>query len=415
MAAPLSFPGADAQCPRERPRYLALLRCPIFTPRRRCSDLSPPCSCLCSALLLFPARAALSGSGLGLPHLSGRDDAASRQDVLPRACLPHALRSRSGVVGSVTHRKPWIWAKPALALAMLAVSAHLRSDDSAHPQRPPLSCLRTCDGHRAAEIRAYAAGSPSPALRGHVRLGGDGAARGSYYHTLSPEEQRKTAIFANNYGEGGAIDFFGPKYGLPKAIGGHQNYWIWGPRDYTGESMIVLGEGHEQQYADEMRQLLHRRKCAKTRSPAPTSGSRSITAADSSGTSKPSGRNSSVGDDRTKLSYLAQIFSDCPETLHTRPRRSASEAERGTADAAYAARYYTCRRRSIVVARQPLHPDAIEHQIHPERRGGHHCGRLASQPVRPIRSAFENARRSMSGGLPESPLTREAYGPVVSQ
>jgi hypothetical protein len=68
---------------------------------------------------------------------------------------------------------------------------------------------------------------------------------GAYYHTLSPEEQRKTAIFANNYGDAGAIDFFGPKYGLPKAIGGHQNYWIWGPRDYTGESMIVLGEGDE--------------------------------------------------------------------------------------------------------------------------------------------------------------------------
>jgi hypothetical protein len=68
----------------------------------------------------------------------------------------------------------------------------------------------------------------------------------AYYHTLSPEEQRKTAIFANNYGDAGAIDFFGPKYGLPKSIGGHQSYWIWGPREYTGESMIVLGEGHEE-------------------------------------------------------------------------------------------------------------------------------------------------------------------------
>jgi hypothetical protein len=65
----------------------------------------------------------------------------------------------------------------------------------------------------------------------------------AFYHTLPPEEQRQTAIFANDYGEGGAIDFFGPRYGLPKAIGGHQNYWIWGPRNYTGASLIVLGEG----------------------------------------------------------------------------------------------------------------------------------------------------------------------------
>lgn len=67
----------------------------------------------------------------------------------------------------------------------------------------------------------------------------------AYYHSLPPEEQRNTAIFANNYGDAGAIDFFGPKYGLPRAIGGHQSYWLWGPGEYTGESMIVLGEHHE--------------------------------------------------------------------------------------------------------------------------------------------------------------------------
>lgn len=69
---------------------------------------------------------------------------------------------------------------------------------------------------------------------------------GAYYQTLSPEEQQKTAIFANDYGEAGAIDFFGPKYGLPKSIGPHQNYWLWGPRQYTGESLIVLGDDDEE-------------------------------------------------------------------------------------------------------------------------------------------------------------------------
>ena len=61
------------------------------------------------------------------------------------------------------------------------------------------------------------------------------------YHSLSPEERTRTAIFANNYGEAGAIDFFGPRYGLPKSISGHQNYWLWGPGDYSGEIVIVLG------------------------------------------------------------------------------------------------------------------------------------------------------------------------------
>jgi hypothetical protein len=60
------------------------------------------------------------------------------------------------------------------------------------------------------------------------------------YHSLPPEVRLKTAIFGANYGEAGAIDLFGPKYGLPPAISGHQNYFLWGPRDYTGESVIVM-------------------------------------------------------------------------------------------------------------------------------------------------------------------------------
>jgi len=61
------------------------------------------------------------------------------------------------------------------------------------------------------------------------------------YNDLPPEERAKAAIVAANYGEAGAIDFFGPSYGLPKAISGHQNYYLWGPRNYTGEVLIVLG------------------------------------------------------------------------------------------------------------------------------------------------------------------------------
>jgi len=61
------------------------------------------------------------------------------------------------------------------------------------------------------------------------------------YHTLTPEEQIKTAIFTDNYGEAAAIDFFGAKYGLPKAISGHQSYFLWGPRGYTGEIVIRVG------------------------------------------------------------------------------------------------------------------------------------------------------------------------------
>jgi hypothetical protein len=61
------------------------------------------------------------------------------------------------------------------------------------------------------------------------------------YATLTPEEKGKCAILCNNYGEAGAIDFFGRKFGLPGAISGHNNYWLWGPGHATGEVVIRLG------------------------------------------------------------------------------------------------------------------------------------------------------------------------------
>lgn len=62
------------------------------------------------------------------------------------------------------------------------------------------------------------------------------------YDSLSPADRAKVGIFCSNYGEAGAIDLFGPKYGLPPAISGHQNYYFWGPRGYSDEILIVVGE-----------------------------------------------------------------------------------------------------------------------------------------------------------------------------
>jgi len=61
------------------------------------------------------------------------------------------------------------------------------------------------------------------------------------YNSLPPKEKEKCAVMANNYGQASAIDFYGAKYGLPKAISGHNNYWYWGPRDYSGDIMITVG------------------------------------------------------------------------------------------------------------------------------------------------------------------------------
>ena len=66
------------------------------------------------------------------------------------------------------------------------------------------------------------------------------AATAKVYDALPPEEHAKAGIVAGTYGDPGAIDFFGARYGLPKSISPHQNYYYWGPRDYTGEILILL-------------------------------------------------------------------------------------------------------------------------------------------------------------------------------
>jgi hypothetical protein len=62
------------------------------------------------------------------------------------------------------------------------------------------------------------------------------------YMALPAEERGECAILAGNYGEAGAIDYYGPRLGLPKAISGHNNYFLWGPRGYSGICVILFGE-----------------------------------------------------------------------------------------------------------------------------------------------------------------------------
>lgn len=62
------------------------------------------------------------------------------------------------------------------------------------------------------------------------------------WNQLAPAERPDCAIFAQDYGQAGAIDFLGRRYGLPPALSGHQTYFLWGPRGYSGNCMIVLDD-----------------------------------------------------------------------------------------------------------------------------------------------------------------------------
>ena len=64
-------------------------------------------------------------------------------------------------------------------------------------------------------------------------------------HQLPPADQARACVFGQNYGEAGAVEYFGPQLGLPPAISAHNSYWLWGPGACTGDVVVVIGDQRE--------------------------------------------------------------------------------------------------------------------------------------------------------------------------
>jgi len=65
------------------------------------------------------------------------------------------------------------------------------------------------------------------------------------WNRIPPAERADCGIFAQDYGQAGAIDFFGRAHGMPGAMSGDRTYWLWGPHGYSGNCMIVLDDRQE--------------------------------------------------------------------------------------------------------------------------------------------------------------------------
>jgi hypothetical protein len=61
------------------------------------------------------------------------------------------------------------------------------------------------------------------------------------YHALPESERAQAVVLAYNYGEASAINYFGPKLGLPWAVSGHNQYGLWGPGAMTGQVAVAIG------------------------------------------------------------------------------------------------------------------------------------------------------------------------------
>lgn len=60
------------------------------------------------------------------------------------------------------------------------------------------------------------------------------------YHSLSSRDQKQCTIFAGNYGQAGAILYYGAKYDLPEPLCVNGSFYLWGPGSSSGEVLIAI-------------------------------------------------------------------------------------------------------------------------------------------------------------------------------
>lgn len=63
----------------------------------------------------------------------------------------------------------------------------------------------------------------------------------SVYQSLSVSERATCVLWAENYGEAGALKILGKKYGLPNPISRHGSFWTWGYANKDATLWISLG------------------------------------------------------------------------------------------------------------------------------------------------------------------------------
>lgn len=63
----------------------------------------------------------------------------------------------------------------------------------------------------------------------------------SVYQSLSPKEKNNCVLWAENYGEAGALKILGKKYKLPNPVSRHGSFWTWGFGNKEADVWISLG------------------------------------------------------------------------------------------------------------------------------------------------------------------------------
>src|SRR5712671_1970540 len=159
---------------------------------------------------------------------------------------PMLFAAGAVVIESAVERTRQVWLKPAMVVLLIAGGAWLAplvvpvfSVDHfiAYMNKLPFKVPRSEHSHERALLPQHYAD----------RFGWEEmtAMTAQAWARVPLDERRDCGIFAQDYGQAGAIDFFGPRYGLPPALSGHQTYFLWGPRGFSGNCLIVLDDSKE--------------------------------------------------------------------------------------------------------------------------------------------------------------------------
>lgn len=137
----------------------------------------------------------------------------------------------------------WGWLKPVIVIILLASGAHLApvtipifspENFVAYSRTLPFKLPVMEHGHERSPLPQWYSDQ-----FGWQEIVDETAVA---WNRIPQADRADCGIFAQDYGQAGAIDFLGRRYGLPRSLSGHQTWFLWGPRGYSGNCMIVLDD-----------------------------------------------------------------------------------------------------------------------------------------------------------------------------
>jgi hypothetical protein len=147
---------------------------------------------------------------------------------------------------AATTKPRWQWLKPAIVIALLANGAYLTpitvpvlSPDGflAYMRHLPLKLPIMEHSHARAPLPQWYSDQ-----FGWKEIADEAVVA---WNRIPAAEKSDCGIFAQDYGQAGAIDFFDHAQGLPPTLSGDRTYFLWGPRGYSGNCMIVLDDSRK--------------------------------------------------------------------------------------------------------------------------------------------------------------------------